>query len=138
MKILKTNVDITWQRERRIPGEKGGVVWVGDHARGISDVTILPDQMFDKIDVNFYWKTRGLLMGKIDISPSEIQEIDPIRIRLSYKDADLTDIDENQIKMFRYNENSCAWEPVESRLNRLQKRVVGLVGQSTYYALAVN
>jgi len=138
MKILRTNVNMIWRRKKSISGQKGGVVWVGDHTRGISDVTILPDTMFDKIDVNFSWKTDGLLIGRIEISPHEIKQIDPIRIRLSYKDAELTDINENRIKLCRYNEENYTWEPIKSRIDKSRKRVVGFVDQSSWYALAVS
>jgi hypothetical protein len=137
MKILRTEVNMTWQREKSIPGDKGGIVWVGDYTRGISDVTIFPDKNYEQIDVNFYWKTKGLLMGKVNFAPDEIKEIDPIRIRLSYQDAELLDVDENQIKLFGFNEKKSSWEPLESRVDKAQKRVVGFLKRPGCVALAV-
>ena len=137
MKILRTDVNMTWNREKSIHGEKGGIVWVGDHTRGISDVTLFPDDNYDQIDVNFHWKTKGLLMGKVDFASNEIEEIDPGRIRLSYQDAELLDIDENQIKLYGFNEKRSSWEPLESRVDKAQKRVVGFLKRAGCVALAV-
>ena len=110
---------------------------MGDHTRGISDVTLFPDDNYDQIDVNFYWKTKGLLMGKVDFAPYDVKEIDPVRIRLSYQDAELWDIDENQIKLYGFNEKKSTWEPLESRVEKSQKRVVGFLKRAGCVALAV-
>lgn len=138
MKILRTNVEMTWKREKSIPGEKGGIVWVGDYTLGISDVTLFPDDNYDKIDVNFFWKTKGLLIGRIDFSQNEIQQIDLVRIRLSYQDAELMNVDENQIKLYGFNEKKSTWELLESWVDKSQKRVVGFLNRAGCVALAVS
>lgn len=138
MKILRTNIDMTWKIGKSIVGEQGGIVWVGDYSRGISDVTFFPDENYDKIDVNFFWKTKGLLMGKIDFPQEKLDQLEPVRIRLSYRDAEMINIDENQIKLYGFNEKKRSWEPLESWVDKSQKRVVGFLKSASCVALAVS
>jgi len=124
------------QKARSIQGEEGGIVWLGDAKQGISDFTVLPDSPFDNIEIRFWWKSHGLLMGNLEISSQSQNYDEKYRIRLSYMDAQLEGIDEDKIRIYEYDEGCNTWKLNGGRVDKIRKRVVGYVQNASRYALA--
>ena len=136
--ILKTDENLPFARFVRVKQIKphmGGNVWVGDPFCGISDAEILPDTVAENTDVRFYWKTHGLLMGKIEVS-TEVKN--PIKVRFSYKDANLNGIDEGRIRIYKFDQNENRWKLVGGKVDRIRKRVAGWIDAGSSFALGTD
>lgn len=133
--ILKTDENLPFARfvrVKQIKPQMGGSVWVGDPFCGISDVLILPNTVAEKTDVRFCWNTHGLLMGKIEFST---EVTDPIKVRFSYKDANLNGIDEERIRIYEFDQDENRWKLVGGKVDRIRKRVVGWIDAGSSFAL---
>ena len=139
IQILRTNQQFPskqMQKECSIQGEEGGTVWLGDANQGISDFTVLPDSPIESLDIRFWWKSHGLLIGNLELSSQSKNYNEKYRIRLSYFDAQLDGIDEDKIRIYKYDSNSNKWKLNGGRVDKIRKRVVGYVDCSSRYALA--
>jgi len=139
IKILRSNKLFPLKqlhKVRVIDGEEGGTVWLGDAQQGISDLTVLPDSPFENVEVRFWWKSHGLLIGNLEFASESSKIEDPLRIRLSYFDAELTGVNEDKIRIYEFDEENNSWQRTGGRVDKIRKRVVGYVKSSSRYALA--
>jgi len=59
----------------------------------------------------------------------------PVRVRMDYRDADLSGIEELTIKMAWYNEHTASWDIIPCTLNVINKTVTAYVSHFSAYAL---
>jgi len=59
----------------------------------------------------------------------------PVRVTMSYRDADLSGIDENSIKMAWYNNTTDHWDIIDCQLNSADKTVTAFVYHFSAYGL---
>jgi len=76
-----------------------------------------------------------LLQGGAEFSPHGTTFNNPVAIRLSYKDADLTGINEQDIKIWYFNEIEGVWELIASDVDTGKKRVTGYIEHFSRYAI---
>jgi hypothetical protein len=113
----------------------GGQVKVGNNSHGISSLSFVPGAVAEDVLVRFWWGSAVFMQGGSGIYPHGIQFSAPIILRLSYQNADLNGVDENNLKIFYYNEGSCEWEALVSKINRNKKEVVAFINHFSRYAI---
>lgn len=59
----------------------------------------------------------------------------PVRVTMSYRDADLSGLDETTIKMAWYNPHSGNWDIIDCHINPLDMTVTAFVSHFSAYAL---
>jgi hypothetical protein len=114
--------------------DDGGSIWLGDSQSGYSGLVFPEEALDDDTFIEFYWESEGLMQA--DFYPDGLDFEEPVYIRLSYKEADLTGIDENDLKIYYYNPQSCQWEPISgSTVHTSGKYVDGHIYHFSRYAI---
>ena len=72
-----------------------------------------------------------------DFYPEGIQFDRPVYIRLSYKDADLTGIDEEDLAIYYYNPDTDNWDLVSDNVNTAEDYVEGHIHHFSRYAIGL-
>lgn len=117
---------------------QGGVIQLGDAQNGISFLQFMPGSVSKKVTVTFEWESEGLLMGGAEFSPHGIQFEVPVMLKLSYKNANLNGITEDQLKIWYYHEDTGYWEELPSIVNTNSKTVTTFLEHFSRYALAAD
>ncbi len=115
-------------------GDDGGTISVGDEVHGISKLVFPEDAVDDDVLITFSMESTDLL--EVQFSPHGITFDEPVRLELSYKDADLTGVNEDDLKIYYYNENTGVWELVGDQVDKTKKVVVGYTNHFSRYAVA--
>ncbi len=116
-------------------GPRGGTIWLGDRVHGISKLSVPFGALDTWVSINFWWESTGFLEGGADFSPHGTQFNLPVRVQLSYKDADLGDIDENDLEIRYYNEETGEWEFIGNEVDTSKKVVIGYTDHFSRYAI---
>ncbi len=114
--------------------DDGGTISIGDEVHGISKLVFPEDAVDDDVLITFSWESSDLLVAQF--SPHGITFDQPVRLELSYKDADLTGVNEDGLKIYYYNENTGVWEIVGDQVDKTKKVVVGYTNHFSRYAVA--
>jgi hypothetical protein len=59
----------------------------------------------------------------------------PVKITISYEDADLEGVDEDAISVYWWDPDNCCWEELESKVNKKKKTVSAEIWHFSRYAL---
>ena len=132
-------------------GTAGGTITVGDSVCGTSKL-IIPSGAIGSssnaaattnlgatagdynafVNITFWWESNSF---QAEFSPHGITFNVPVRMELSYKDADLTGVDENDLKIYYYNEEAGVWEIISSEVDTVNDIVIGYTNHFSRYAL---
>ena len=115
-----------------VTAASGGTVQIGDEATGISSITFAAGDLSDDLTVEFWWNSHNF---EAKFGPHGSTFNNPIVIRLSYKDADLGNIDEEDLRIWYYDENDQMWEPVGQVVNTVEKYVEGTTPHFSRYSV---
>ena len=139
LNILKSKSGVSlnklFVKEKLITVAEGGKVEVGDDEHGKSRLKFEEGDVSQDVLVRFEWESTGLLQGGAEFSPHGTTFNNPVAIRLSYKDADLTGINEEDIKIWYFNEEENVWELIASDVDTEKQRVEGYVNHFSRYAI---
>ena len=124
-----------FKRRQLITVTDGGILKVGDHSTGISGIKFNPGDLSADLNVGFWWDSNRF---EVEFSPHGSIFNNPVLIRLSYKDADLTGIDEDSLKIWYYDEEEGIWELIGQELNKELKYIKGTITHFSRYAIAAN
>ncbi len=116
--------------EQLITVANGGMLETGDDKYGFSSVTFNPGDVSDDVVVKLELDTQNFA---VEFSPHGITFNQPVRVRISYKDADLNGIDEDNLKIWYYNEAYDIWEFYGSIVNKEAKYVEGITRHFSKY-----
>ena len=139
LKILKSKSGVSLQKRFvsywyvRLGGS--GWAYVGDNLHGRSWLYFPPYAMNQSTFVTMDWESTGFLEGGAEFSPHGIQFNRPVTVWLSYKDADLGDINEEDLKIWYFNEDAGMWELIGDVVNTEHKMVGGLLHHFSRYAI---
>ncbi len=115
-----------------VTAASGGTVQIGDEATGISSITFAAGDLSNDLTVEFWWNSQNF---EAEFGPQGSTFNNPVVIRLSYKDADLGNIDEEDLRIWSYDENDDMWEPVGQVVNTVEKYVEGTTPHFSQYAI---
>jgi len=128
----------------------GGYILVGDHASGYSYIKFpqgalgtfnnvnglnLASESMGAVNIQMYWESENLLQA--DFYPEGLQFNTPVFIHLSYKDADLSGINENALAIYYYNPSTDQWEKISDNINTQEDYVEGYINHFSRYAIGV-
>ena len=125
--------------EELIRADEGGKLEVGDKQHGKSKL-IVPENALSKDKVlSMKVPKHGDLIARI--SEAVFGEhgtvfATPAKVELSYKGASLTDIDEEQLRAWYYNEETGAWECIGGTVDLKKKKVTFRIHHFSRYGLA--
>ena len=139
LNILKSKFGVSlnklFVKEQLITVAAGGEIEVGDQEHGKSALEFEPGDVSQDVLVTFSWESTGLLQGGAEFSPHGTTFNNPVKVKLSYKDADLTGINEQDIKIWYFNEIEGVWELIASDVNTETKHVKGHLEHFSRYAI---
>jgi hypothetical protein len=92
----------------------------------------------DEVLVTFWWESTGFLTGGAEFSPHGIIFDKQVRIALSYKDADLIGINEDDLKIYYHHEDTGEWEVIGDRVDKTRKMVIGYTTHFSRYAVGMD
>ncbi len=133
LKVKHQRLLKAFQQSKLIDGN-GGTLSAGDKKHGISKLVIPANAVGGEVLITFSWESTDLLEAQF--SPHGITFDEPVRLELSYKDADLTGVNEDGLKIYYYNENTGVWELVGDQVDKTKKVVVGYINHFSRYAVA--
>lgn len=113
----------------------GGTITVGDDTCGYSSITFPRRAVDGPLTVSMYWRSEDLLQA--DFFPEGSQFYEPVHIRLSYKDVDLTGINENDLAIYYYNSANGSWELISDNVNTQEDYVEGYITHFSRYAIGL-
>lgn len=91
---------------------------------------------FEKKGVNFKSILPSLFIEAFNsLNEKVTQFTEPIEIKIDYSNADLSNIDENSLKIYFFNASIGEWEELSSVLNKVNKTVVALTDHFSQFAL---
>ncbi len=121
-----------FNRSQLVTAASGGTIQIGDDATGISSITFAAGDLGEDLTVKFWWNSQNF---QAEFGPHGSTFNNPVVIRLSYKDADLENIDEENLRIWYYDENDDMWEPVGQVVNTVEKYVEGTTPHFSRYAV---
>ena len=133
LKPQKIRFNKGFQEKQNISASNGGTILVGDEISGFSSINFKSGDLNYDAVITFGWDSQGYFTR---LSPHGIQFNNPVRLVLSYKDADLTNVDENNIQIWYYNDLNNSWELIGGEVNKDEKQVEGYIWHFSKYALA--
>ena len=139
LKILKTktaSLNKVFVKEELITVDEGGKIKLGDPQHGESLIRIKEGAVSQDVLIRFFWESEGFLQGGVEFSPHGTTFNKPVKIILSYKDADLDGINEKDIRIWYFNETDGTWELSGGVVNTKKKHVKGYINHFSRYAVA--
>lgn len=122
----------TFRKVQWITVANGGTITVGDDSSGYSDISFLSGDLDQDTLITFGWDSEGYIS---ELSPHGIEFNNPVALRLSYKDADLSGVVEDSLRIWYYHEGSDVWELIGGTVNKTEKRVEGYINHFSRYAI---
>ncbi len=117
-----------WERVREfVRSRRGGKVRLDGNSVKIPKGALKEDT-FISIAVN-----DDLLI--CDFGPDGTVFNKPVKITISYEDADLEGVDEDSISVYWWNPERSCWERIESKVDKNQKKVSAEIWHFSRYAL---
>jgi hypothetical protein len=113
----------------------GGTIVLGDSAHGFSTLVIPANALTNSVNINFWWESNNFTA---EFSPHGTTFNVPVTMELSYEDADLSGIDENDLKIYYYNEDTEVWELIGDDVDTVEKTVTGHTDHFSRYAIGID
>ena len=139
LKILKSTSPLSlgkrFSKAKLITVKRGGLIRVGGRTHGKSVLDFKPGDVSQDVTVQFEWESTGFLEGGAQFSPHGTTFNNPVKIRLSYKDADLGDVEEEDLRIWYLNETEGVWELIGDNVHKDKKYVEGYINHFSRYAL---
>ena len=138
-KVLKSLSGVSLQKrfvtKWYVPLGASGWAYVGSKHHGRCWLYFPPYAMNQTTIVTMDWESTGFLEGGAEFSPQETQFNQPVTVWISYKDADLDGINEEDLKIWYFNEDTGMWEVIGDVVDTKNKMVGGLLNHFSRYAI---
>ena len=125
--------------EELIGADEGGKLEVGDRQHGKSKLIVPGNALSEDKVLSMKVPKYGDLIARISeavFGEHGTTFAKPAKVTLSYKGADLTDIDEEQLLAWYYNDETGEWECVGGTVDVKKKKVTFRIHHFSRYALA--
>lgn len=119
--------------EQFITAADGGALVVGNTLQGFSTFTFEPNALPQDLLISVSWCDGQFCEGVFN--PHGTQFNQPVRVELSYKRAVLRGIDENDLKVYYYNEDTDLWEYIGGEVDTENKVIVVYLEHFSRYAI---
>jgi len=127
--------------KRFIKADSGGVIAVGNSEVGISKIVFKKHDLPQDMTISFQWaiyRTFDGILCSVEFGPHGKIFDKPARLELSYKNANLTGIDENNLRVFYFNQDTGIWESIGGTVDKNKKKVTVYLSHFSRYALATD
>jgi len=139
LNILKSKSGVSLQKQFvaswLVPLGGSGWAYVGDNEHGRSWLYFPAFVMNQTTIITMDWESTGFLQGGAQFTPEGTQFNQPVTVWISYKDADLGGIDEEDLKIWYFNEEPEMWELIGDVVDTENKMVGGLLDHFSRYAI---
>jgi len=139
LKILKSSDGVSLQKRFVsswfVPLGAYGWAYAGDDEHGRCWLYFPPFAMNQTTIVTIAWESTGFLEGGAEFSPHGVQFNHPVTVWISYKDADLGGINEQDLKLWYFHEDTGMWELIGDVVDTEHKMVGGLLHHFSRYAI---
>ncbi len=128
----------TFKETKKIKAKDGGTIEVGDRDNGKSKITFKKNDLPEDLTITFEWASGGTFEGKLnnaEFGPHGLVFNSPVEVQLSYKKADLKGFEEEDLKLFYYNEETELWELIGGEVNEKKKIVIVFLEHFSRYAI---
>jgi hypothetical protein len=135
------SVEATFYAEKFVKAEEGWKISIGDDIAGYSTLAIPPKALRRDTQIQFSFTSAGEIgssLSDVTFGPDGTQFRRPVLIGISYKDADLTGVNEKQLGIYYFNEEEDEWEKIPSRVDSRNKVVYAYVYHFSRYAVALS
>jgi len=119
--------------EAFIQAAVGGEIVVGDANVGYSKVVFQPNDLPSDLTIGMTYPVDDYCDGIF--SPHISQFNSPVYIELSYKNTDLTGVNEDDLRIYYYNDATDLWEFIGGNVDKVNKVVTGYVEHFSRYAI---
>lgn len=130
--------DSVFYAEKLIKKQWGGRLRVGDRERGFSKIRFKRNALPMDALIQFQWVASSTLEGmlnSLEFGPHGLNFNKAVNIELSYKMADLSDVNEDDLKLFYYNEDSGLWELIGGEVKKNRKVIKAKIWHFSRYAI---
>ena len=128
----------TFKETKKIKAKDGGTIEVGDRDNGKSKITFKKNDLPEDLTITFEWASGGTFEGKLnpaEFGPHGLVFNSPVEVQLSYKKADLQGFEEEDLKLFYYNEETELWEFIGGEVDKRKKIVIAFLEHFSRYAI---
>ena len=128
----------TFSKTKKIKAKNGGTLKVGDRDNGKSKITFKKNDLPEDLTITFEWVSGGTFEGmlnNLEFGPHGLVFNSPVEVQLSYKKADLKGFEEEDLKLFYYNEETELWEFIGGEVDEKKKIVIGFLAHFSRYAI---
>lgn len=126
-----SGVDV--QREEFIQAAVGGEIVVGNTVLGHSKLVFEPNALPQDMTISITYRKEEYCEGIFE--PHGTQFNEPVLVELSYRNADVSDYDENELRIYYYNESTGLWELVGGTVDVANKTVSVYLEHFSRYAI---
>jgi hypothetical protein len=119
--------------ETFIQASVGGEIVVGDTNVGFSKVVFEANDLPSDLTISMTYPVDEYCDGIF--APHVAQFNSPVYVELSYKNTDLTGINEDDLKIYYYNGTTDLWEAVGGTVDKDRKVVTGYLEHFSRYAI---
>ena len=133
--------DTLFYKEQFMPAIKRGTIRLGNVYYGHSKITFFRKSILEDMTIQFQWLASSTfegLLNNLEFGPHGATFNVPVRVRLSYKRADLSGIDETALQVYFFNEDTGLWELIGGEVDTENKVVIVYLEHFSRYALAAN
>jgi hypothetical protein len=116
-----------------IDADQGGQLVVGNPTRGYSKLIFPPNALSEDMTISLEFWIDDFFEGLFEPHGTYFNE--PVRVELSYKNADLTGVNENGLQIYYYNETIGLWEHIGGEVDTANKIVVCYLEHFSRYAI---
>lgn len=113
----------------------GSWIYAGDNAHGKTWLYFPAYSLNQTSIITIDWESTGFLEGGVEFSPDGLQFNKPVTVWISYQDVDLGGINENDLRIWYWNEALNVWELVGDCVDTANKMVGGYLHHFSRYAL---
>lgn len=119
--------------EQFITASQGGEISFGKVRFGESRIIFQPYDLPEDLLISIEWGLGNFCEGIF--GPHGTWFNQPVRVELSYKNADLTGINEEDLRIYYFNENTNIWEAVGGTVDTNNKIVIAYLEHFSRYAI---
>jgi hypothetical protein len=139
LKILKSKSGVSLQKHFvtswYVAAGATGWIYTGDDEHGRCWLHFSSGALNQNAIITLDWESTGFLEGGAEFNPHGLQFNEPVTLWISYKDADLGDVAEENLKIWYFNEDTGMWELIGDVVDTEHKVVGGLLHHFSRYAI---
>ena len=138
-RVGKTTGDQVLYGEKLMTVADGGRIPLGDASTGRSAIKVRNNSLVEdgviSMGVPLYGDVMTIITD-VTFGPHGTQFLKPTRVKLSYKTADVTGINEEDLVAWYWNEEAGVWEDIGGEVDLVKKQVIFYVDHFSRYGLA--